>query len=92
MNLIIFKVIISINVKFIKNFTEIYWQIPLFVLKLLGIMLKYDLNPAIISACRTEDTLNHYVDCLENNKLDNFNAFKIEYRMNPIAVVNQDNI
>ena len=57
-----------------------------------NMMLKYDLNPAIISACRTEDTLNHYVDCLENNKLDNFNAFKIEYRMNPIAVVNQDNI
>ena len=57
-----------------------------------NIMLKYDLNPAIISACRTENTLNHYVDCLENNKLDNFNAFKIEYRMNPIAVVNQDNI
>lgn len=57
-----------------------------------NMMLKYDLNPAIISACRTEDTLNHYVDCLENNKLDNFNAFKIEYRMNPIAVANQDNI
>ena len=57
-----------------------------------NMMLKYDLNPAIISACRTEDTLNHYVDCLEKNKLDNFNAFKIEYRMNPIAVVNQDNI
>lgn len=57
-----------------------------------NIMLKYDLNPAIISACRTENTLNHYVDCLESNKLDNFNAFKIEYRMNPITVVNQDNI
>ena len=40
--------IISINVKIIKNFCQIYWQIPIFVLKLIGIMLKYDLNMKLL--------------------------------------------
>jgi hypothetical protein len=49
-----------------------------------SLMFKYDLNPAIISACKTEEALNHYIDCLENNKLDDFNVFKIEYKINPM--------
>lgn len=53
-----------------------------------NIMLKYDLNPAIISACKTVKTLDNYVHCLENNKLDDFTVFKIDYRINPIPVTN----
>lgn len=52
-----------------------------------SLMFKYDLNPAIISACKTEEALNHYIDCLENNKLDDFNVFKIEYKINPMITI-----
>ena len=43
----------------------------------LNIMFKYDLNPAIISACKTEEALNLYIECLENKDLSKFNLFKI---------------
>ena len=35
----------------------------------LNVMFKYDLNPAIISACKTEEALNFYIECLENKDL-----------------------
>lgn len=50
----------------------------------LNIMFKYDLNPAIISACKTEEALNFYIECLENKDLSKFNLFKIEFRLNPL--------
>ena len=50
----------------------------------LNIMFKYDLNPAIISACKTEEALNLYIECLENKDLSKFNLFKIEIRLNPL--------
>lgn len=49
-----------------------------------NLMFNYDLNPAIISACKTEESLNFYIDCLENNKLSEFDLFKIEFRLNPL--------
>ena len=49
-----------------------------------NIMFKYDLNPAIISACKTEEALNLYIECLENKDLSKFNLFKIEFRLNPL--------
>lgn len=52
----------------------------------LNIMFKYDLNPAIISACKTEEALNLYIECLENKDLSKFNLFKIEFRLNPLKV------
>lgn len=50
----------------------------------LNIMFKYDLNTAIISACKTEEALNLYIECLENKDLSKFNLFKIEFRLNPL--------
>lgn len=50
----------------------------------LNIMFKYDLNPAIISACKTEEALNLYIECLENKDLSKFDLFKIEFRLNPL--------
>lgn len=50
----------------------------------LNIMFKYDLNPAIISACKTEEALNLYIECLENKDLSKFNLFKIEFKLNPL--------
>ena len=49
----------------------------------LDVMFKYDLNPAIISACKTEESLDFYLECLENNNLSKFDLFKIEFRLNP---------
>lgn len=50
----------------------------------LNIMFKYDLNPAIISACKTEEALDFYIECLESKDLSKFNLFKIEFRLNPL--------
>lgn len=37
------------------------------------------LNPVIISACKSIDELNTYLDCLENNIVDKFKCFNILY-------------
>lgn len=50
----------------------------------LNIMFKYDLNPAIISACKTEEALNFYIECLESKDLSKFDLFKIEFRLSPL--------
>lgn len=49
----------------------------------LNVMFNYDLNPAIISACKTEEALNLYIECLENKDLSKFDLFKIEFKLNP---------
>lgn len=49
----------------------------------LNVMFKYNLNPAIISACKTEDALNFYIECLDSGDLSKFDLFKIEFRLNP---------
>ena len=41
------------------------------------------LNPAIISACRTLDELDIYLDCLNSGELDKFNIFEIKYEVLP---------
>lgn len=45
----------------------------------LEVTFKNTLNPAVISACKDLDELDNYLDCLEENKLNDFKAFKIEY-------------
>ena len=44
------------------------------------------LHPAIISACRSINELDVYLDCLEKNELDDFKIFKIKYELCPIPV------
>ena len=44
------------------------------------------LNPAIISACRTLDELDIYLDCLNTGELDKFNIFEIKYEVLPTKV------
>ena len=44
------------------------------------------LHPAIISACKSVDELDIYIDCLEKNELDDFKIFKIEYEMLPMTI------
>lgn len=50
------------------------------------IMFKYNLNPAIILACKTVDELKDYLNCLKEQKLDLFKHFKIKYEMNPMKI------
>ena len=50
------------------------------------LMFKRNLNPAIIVACKNLDELNDYLNCLKEQKLDAFKAFKIKYEMNPMKI------
>lgn len=48
------------------------------------LMFKYELNPVIIAACKTQEQLEYYINCLETNQLNNFNEFEIRFELNPI--------
>lgn len=43
------------------------------------LMNNYNLHPAVISACRNEDELDIYLDCLDENELDEFKFFDIQF-------------
>ena len=45
--------------------------------------LKSNLHPAIISACNSLDELDSYLDCLERNKVSEFNCFNIDFDVAP---------
>ena len=49
------------------------------------LMFQSDLNPAVIAACKDLDELDIYLDCLDDNELDKFSCFKIEYNVPPTA-------
>lgn len=49
--------------------------------KLIG---RYNLNPAIIAACKTEQQLDSYLYYLNLNDLSKFNSFKVIYEINPL--------
>lgn len=53
----------------------------MYAFKLIG---KYNLNPAIIAACKTEHQLDSYLYYLNSNNLDKFKTFKIIYEINPL--------
>jgi len=52
----------------------------------LEMMTKRYLHPAIITACRTLDELDVYLDCLEKNEVDDFKIFKIKYELYPTVI------
>lgn len=52
----------------------------------LEMMRKRYLHPSIITACRSIDELNVYLDCLEKDELDDFEIFNIKYELYPVAV------
>lgn len=54
------------------------------------LMFQSDLNPAIIAACRDLDELDIYLDCLDDNELDKFSCFKIEYNVKPTKGANKN--
>lgn len=52
----------------------------------IDLMFKYELNPAIIAACKSEKQLEDYLQCLSYNKLDDFKHFTIKFEINPLSV------
>ena len=47
------------------------------------LMFETNLHPAIISACKSLEELDIYLDCLEDNELEKFSCFKIIYKSLP---------
>lgn len=47
-------------------------------------MFRYDINPAIIAACKSKLQLENYLDCLSRKKLDEFSDFEIKFEVNPL--------
>ena len=56
----------------------------------IDLMFKYELNPAIIAACKSEKQLNDYLHCLETNTLNDFKHFGIKFEIAPLAVKNNN--
>ncbi|MBR6034143.1 MAG: hypothetical protein IKP28_05380 [Clostridia bacterium] len=50
-----------------------------------NIMFKSELNPYIVAAAKSKKQLEDYIECLENNKLDEYKHFKIIYEINPMS-------
>lgn len=48
------------------------------------LLFNYNLNPAVISACKNIDELDIYLDCLQDNELDDFYCFDIIYEVPPL--------
>ena len=49
----------------------------------MDLMFKGNLNPAIIAACKTQEQLSNYMNCLEKNDLKHFTDFEIRFEVNP---------
>lgn len=50
----------------------------------MNLMFTYELNPTIIAACKTQEQLENYLSCLENNTLGSFKDFEIKFEISPI--------
>lgn len=50
----------------------------------MNLMFTYELNPAIIAACKTQEQLENYLNCLEKKQLEDFKDFEIKFEINPL--------
>jgi len=57
----------------------------------LELMFKHNLNPIVISACRNLDELDIYLDCLEQDQLQDFPCFTIKFEVMPQIAKNERN-
>jgi len=49
----------------------------------LELLSNYNVHPAIISACKTQNELDIYLSCLEYNELEDFRFFKVDFKLPP---------
>lgn len=55
------------------------------------LFFNYNLHPAIITACKTQDELDVYLACLEDNSFEDFHYFDIKFEIPPsVNVYNSD--
>lgn len=54
----------------------------------MDMMFRYDLNPAIIAACKSQEQLENYLECLKHKDLSNFKDFEIRFEVSPLNVKN----
>ena len=52
----------------------------------MDMMFNYNLNPAIIVACKSQSQLEHYIECVSNQRLDEFKDFEIRFEVTPLKV------
>lgn len=52
----------------------------------LNIARRYNLNPAVIAACKSQNELESYLYYLDSNNLKRFNFFNIIYEINPLSI------
>lgn len=52
----------------------------------LNIMFRYDLSPAIVAACKTQEQLEKYIECLDNKTSDKFEDFQIKFEITPLEI------
>ena len=52
----------------------------------MDMMFNYNLNPAIIAACKSQSQLEHYLECVSNQHLDEFKDFEIRFEVAPLKV------
>ena len=52
-----------------------------------SIMFRSEINAYIITAVKSKKQLDEYIECLEENKLDDYKYFKIIYEINPTVVI-----
>jgi hypothetical protein len=51
-----------------------------------NMMVRHDLHPAIIAACKSQNQLENYLDCLNRKKLYEFKDFEIKFEVAPMSV------
>ena len=56
-----------------------------------SMMFKSEISPYIIAAVKSKKQLDEYIECLENNKLDEYKYFKIVFKVNPLSIKTQKN-
>ena len=49
-------------------------------------MFRYEINPAIIAACKTQSQFEIYLENMEKKTLENFKEFVIHFEMNPTSI------
>ena len=57
----------------------------------LELMFKYELSPIIIAGCRNLEELDIYLDCLEENEVQDFPCFEIKFEVMPQLSRNMKN-
>ncbi len=57
----------------------------------LNIARRYNLNPAIVAACKSQNELESYLYYLDTNNAHRFNFFNIIYEVSPLAKNNKKN-